>query len=34
MRSVLLGLLLAGTLSGCGTVIARVDSNHWASDTY
>ncbi|KJK03509.1 hypothetical protein UB43_03145 [Pseudomonas sp. 21] len=34
MCRLLLGLLLAGTLSGCGTVIARIDNNHWTNDTY
>ncbi|MCP1625661.1 YceK/YidQ family lipoprotein [Pseudomonas nitroreducens] len=34
MRSLLLGLLLTGTLSGCGTMIARVDDHGWTNDTY
>lgn len=34
MRTFLLGLLVASTLSGCGTVIARIDDNHWTDDTY
>jgi uncharacterized protein YceK len=34
MRSLLLGLLLTGTLSGCGTAISRSDNQSWTNDTY
>lgn len=34
MRNFLISLLIASAISGCGTVITRVDNNHWTHDTY